>query len=103
MKTQKTPHPAAKVVPESFGTARATSETFDPIDYAQLQMHLARAEAARAKLNLFPVIQRELQEAEQSASQIFAKYQIRQGDQVQPDGRIVRAEAADQSGSGSPS
>lgn len=100
MRAQK---PAPRPSPESsqHPAVRAAPETFDPIDYAQLQMHLARAEAARAKLGLFPVIQRELQEAEQSASQIFAKYQIRQGDQVQPDGRIVRAESAEPGGAGS--
>lgn len=54
-------------------------------------MFLARADAARAKLALVPLMQRELQEAEQGSAQIFAKYQIRQGDQVQPDGKIVRA------------
>ena len=103
MRTQKNPRPAAKAVPENFDTEKVAPETFDPIDYAQLQMHLARAEAARAKLNLFPVIQRELYEAEQSASQILAKYQIKQDDQIQPNGHIVRAGGADQSGSGSPS
>lgn len=72
-------------------TPDTVPDTMEALDYAHFQMFLARVDAARAKLSLLHAIQRDMQEAEQAVAQIAQKYLLRQEDQVQPDGAIIRS------------